>query len=164
MNDGKRSYSTAEMLATKVDVVVIGTGAGGAPVLARLAEAGLAVVALEAGRVWCPEKEYAQDEVAQRSLYWLDERLSDGAVQLSLAKITADVEWEGRRFITVPLPHALMRAIFQSILSLVWVLIGPSPSRNFCRISSKRRNFSASRGLLVIRGIRIGNTGCLRCH
>ena len=61
-----------------VDVVVIGTGAGGAPVLARLAQSGLSVVALEAGRWWSPETEYAQDEVAQAPLYWLDERLSGG--------------------------------------------------------------------------------------
>jgi len=33
----------------EVDCVVIGTGAGGAPLLARLAMAGLRVVALEAG-------------------------------------------------------------------------------------------------------------------
>src|SRR5687768_13189734 len=32
-----------------VDAVVVGTGAGGAPVIARLASAGLRVVALEAG-------------------------------------------------------------------------------------------------------------------
>ena len=68
-----QTYATAEI----VDVVVIGTGAGGAPVLARLAEAGLTVVALEAGRWWEPS-DYAQDERAQRNLYWLDERLSGG--------------------------------------------------------------------------------------
>lgn len=33
-----------------VDVVVIGTGAGGAPVIAKLAQAGCSVVALEAGK------------------------------------------------------------------------------------------------------------------
>jgi len=62
-----------------VDVVVIGTGAGGAPVLAELAEAGLSVVALEAGRWWDPAKDYAADEVQMSELYWLDERISGGS-------------------------------------------------------------------------------------
>ena len=70
-----RRYSDSE----QVDAVVIGTGAGGAPLLWRLAQAGLRVVALEAGRWWQdPGEEFATDEVAQRSLYWLDERLSAG--------------------------------------------------------------------------------------
>ena len=62
-----------------VDVVVIGTGAGGAPVLARLAAAGLKVVALEAGRMWQPERDFTTDERAQSQLFWNDERLSAGA-------------------------------------------------------------------------------------
>ena len=61
-----------------VDVVVIGTGAGAAPVLARLAEAGLSVVALEAGRWWNPATEFSADEVAMSDLYWLNERISAG--------------------------------------------------------------------------------------
>ena len=61
-----------------VDVVVIGTGAGAAPVLAKLAEAGLSVVALEAGRWWDPAKEFSADEVAMNDLYWLGERISAG--------------------------------------------------------------------------------------
>ena len=61
-----------------VDVVVIGTGAGAAPVLARLAEAGLSVVALEAGRWWDPAREFSADEVAMSDLYWLGERISAG--------------------------------------------------------------------------------------
>jgi choline dehydrogenase-like flavoprotein len=61
-----------------VDAVVIGTGAGGAPLLARLAEAGLSVVALEAGRNWTPSDDFAADEVAASGLYWLGERLSAG--------------------------------------------------------------------------------------
>ena len=69
-----RQYGTSDV----VDVVVIGTGAGGAPVSATLAEAGLSVVALEAGRWWNPAKEYAADEVAMSELYWLGERLSGG--------------------------------------------------------------------------------------
>ena len=62
-----------------VDVVVIGTGAGGAPVLAELARAGRSVIALEAGRWWKdPTTDFATDEVAAAKLYWLDERLSGG--------------------------------------------------------------------------------------
>ena len=61
-----------------VDAVVIGTGAGGAPLLARLAEAGLRIVVLEAGRWWDPAREFATDEVAQQGLFWTDERLSAG--------------------------------------------------------------------------------------
>jgi len=44
--DGMRTYRTDEA----VDAVIVGTGAGGAPLLARLAAAGLKVVALEGGR------------------------------------------------------------------------------------------------------------------
>ena len=70
-----RTYPTDDT----VDAVVIGTGAGGAPVLARLAQAGLKVVALEAGNFWNPETDFATDEHAQLKLYWMDERLSAGA-------------------------------------------------------------------------------------
>ncbi len=61
-----------------VDAVVIGTGAGGAPLLARLAQAGLKVVALEAGKHWNPSTDFATDERAQEKLFWTDERLSAG--------------------------------------------------------------------------------------
>ncbi|GAC1356268.1 MAG: hypothetical protein NVSMB3_02370 [Acidobacteriaceae bacterium] len=69
-----RQYGTEEV----VDAVVIGTGAGGAPLLARLAAAGLRVVALEAGRNWDPATDFATDEVAAQELYWLGERISAG--------------------------------------------------------------------------------------
>lgn len=61
-----------------VDAVVVGTGAGGAPLLARLARAGLRVVALEAGRQWVAARDFATDEREQSKLYWNDERLSAG--------------------------------------------------------------------------------------
>ena len=61
-----------------VDAVVIGTGAGGAPLLARLASAGLRVVALEAGENHDPET-YPTDELSASGIYWLGERLSAGA-------------------------------------------------------------------------------------
>ena len=69
-----------------VDAVVIGTGAGGAPLLARLAAAGLSVVALEAGRHWSPERDFATDETEQNKLYWTDERLSGGEDPLAFGK------------------------------------------------------------------------------
>jgi choline dehydrogenase-like flavoprotein len=71
---GMRFYSTGET----VDAVVIGTGAGGAPLMARLAAAGLSVVALEAGKHWLPSRDFATDERAQAKLFWNDERLSAG--------------------------------------------------------------------------------------
>ena len=69
-----RTYATSDV----VDAVVIGMGAGGAPLLARLAAAGLRVVALEAGQFWQPQTDFVTDEVAQQKLYWADERLSAG--------------------------------------------------------------------------------------
>ena len=69
-----QTYSTTET----VDAVIIGTGAGGAPLLARLAKAGLRVVALEAGTHWNPARDFATDEKDQEKLFWNDERLSAG--------------------------------------------------------------------------------------
>ncbi len=66
-----------------VDAVVVGTGAGGAPLLARLAQAGLKVVALEAGKHWDATRDFATDEHAQNKLFWLDERLSAGGDPLA---------------------------------------------------------------------------------
>ncbi len=74
LNEMKR-YGTDDV----VDAVVIGTGAGGAPLLARLAVAGQSVVALEAGRNWDPGTEFPTDEVAARELYWLGDRISGGS-------------------------------------------------------------------------------------
>lgn len=65
-------------LEETVDAVVIGTGAGGAPLLARLAAAGQKVVALEAGRNWTPGVDFATDEMANGEIYWRGERLSAG--------------------------------------------------------------------------------------
>ena len=71
--DAMRRHSRDDV----VDAVVIGTGAGAAPLLAALAEAGLSVVALEAGRNWNPAS-FTADEVQAAELYWLGERLSAG--------------------------------------------------------------------------------------
>jgi choline dehydrogenase-like flavoprotein len=70
----------------EVDVVVIGTGAGGAPITGRLAAAGLSIVALEAGRWWRPQEDFATDEVAQEELFWRDERLSAGDDPIAMGR------------------------------------------------------------------------------
>ena len=74
-----------------IDAVVIGTGAGGAPLLARLARAGLSIVALEAGREWSPATDFATDEREQNKLFWLDERVSDGGTPLMFGKNNSGV-------------------------------------------------------------------------
>ncbi len=65
-------------IQNQVDAVIIGTGAGGAPILARLAQSGLKTVALEAGKSFDFRK-FPTDERAQSKLFWTDERLSAGS-------------------------------------------------------------------------------------
>lgn len=77
-----RRYLTDEI----VDAVIIGTGAGGAPVMARLAKAGLKVVALEAGNYWNPPTDFATDEMEQNKLFWQHERLSAGKDPLAFGR------------------------------------------------------------------------------
>ncbi len=62
-----------------VDFVVIGTGAGGGPMIAGLAEGGFSVVGMDAGPWFRPLEEFASDETEQNKLYWTDERVVDGA-------------------------------------------------------------------------------------
>lgn len=69
----------------EVDAVVIGTGAGGAPLLARLAQRGLRVVALEAGAHHDPSS-WPTDERAQAPLFWNEDRISGGETPLALGR------------------------------------------------------------------------------
>lgn len=71
--DAMCAYDESEV----VDAVVIGTGAGGAPLLAMLAARGLRVVALEAGRNWEPGQ-HTPDETEGSDINWMEERLSGG--------------------------------------------------------------------------------------
>ena len=70
----------------EVDCVVIGLGAGGSPLLARLAQAGLKVVALEAGPWHDPTTDFATDEKAQSFLFWNDERLAAGGTPMAMGR------------------------------------------------------------------------------
>jgi len=63
--------------ADEVDVVVVGSGAGGAPLSMALASAGLSVVVLEAGPNFEPG-DHTPDETEAVDIIWMDERLSGG--------------------------------------------------------------------------------------
>jgi choline dehydrogenase-like flavoprotein len=61
-----------------VDFVIIGTGAGGGTLAARLAELGFSVIAFDAGPYFRPLDDFASDETEQNKLYWLDKRITAG--------------------------------------------------------------------------------------
>jgi choline dehydrogenase-like flavoprotein len=67
-----------------VDFLVIGTGAGGAPLIARLAESGFSVIGMDAGPYFRPLEDFASDEREQTKLYWTDERIVDGANPITM--------------------------------------------------------------------------------
>lgn len=91
-----------------VDAVVIGTGAGGAPIISRLAEAGLKVVALEAGKFWKPKEDFATDEREQQKIIWNYERLSAGEDALTFGRNNSGIGVGGSTLMFTgytPRPH-----------------------------------------------------------
>ncbi len=67
-----------------VDFAIVGTGAGGGVLAARLAEMGFSVVAFDAGPFFRPLEDFASDETAQSQLFWTDRRVTDGGNPLKL--------------------------------------------------------------------------------
>jgi choline dehydrogenase-like flavoprotein len=67
-----------ELSREEVDFCIIGAGAGGGVLGAKLAEAGFTVVILDAGPHWNPVKDFVSDELASRKLFWTDERITGG--------------------------------------------------------------------------------------
>jgi choline dehydrogenase-like flavoprotein len=67
-----------------VDFVVVGTGAGGGPLIAGLARAGFSVIGFDAGPYFRPLEDFASDETEQNKLYWTDNRIVDGANPLTM--------------------------------------------------------------------------------
>ncbi|WP_408641398.1 hypothetical protein [Spirosoma telluris] len=114
------------MLSETVDAVVIGTGAGGAPLLARLAAAGLKVVALEAGKHWNPATDFATDEKSQEKLFWNDERLSAGNDPLPFGSNNSGTGVGDQRYIILPTHRAPNPMIFSSVPTLALVKTGLS--------------------------------------
>jgi choline dehydrogenase-like flavoprotein len=62
----------------EVDFCIVGAGAGGGVLGAKLAEAGFSVVILDAGPHRNPVKDFVSDEMASRQLFWTDERVTGG--------------------------------------------------------------------------------------
>lgn len=75
-----RQYRESEA----VDFAIVGAGAGGATLAAKLAEAGFSVVVFEAGPFWRPLDDFASDELEQQKLYWTDDRITGGADPIAL--------------------------------------------------------------------------------
>ena len=67
-----------------VDFVIVGTGAGGGPLIAGLAEGGFSVVGFDAGPYFRPLEDFASDETEQDKLYWTDKRVVDGANPITM--------------------------------------------------------------------------------
>jgi choline dehydrogenase-like flavoprotein len=67
-----------DLAREEVDFCVVGAGAGGGVVGAKLAEAGFTVVILDAGPHWSPVRDFVSDETASRKLFWTDERITGG--------------------------------------------------------------------------------------
>ncbi len=70
----------------EVDFAIVGTGAGGATLGAKLAEYGFSVVAFDAGAWYRPLEEFASDELEQTKLFWLDNRIVAGDHPLELGR------------------------------------------------------------------------------
>ena len=62
----------------EVDFAIVGTGAGGGTLAARLSEKGFSVVAFDAGPFFRPLEDFASDETEQEKLYWNDKRIVEG--------------------------------------------------------------------------------------
>src|SRR4051794_17016287 len=67
-----------------VDFAIVGSGAGGATLACKLAEAGFSVVVFEAGPFWRPLEDFASDELEQQKLYWTDDRITAGDDPIAL--------------------------------------------------------------------------------
>lgn len=78
------SVRMRDLSKEEVDFCVVGAGAGGSVVGAKLAEAGYSVVILDAGPHWDPTHDFVSDEQASYRLFWTDERVTGGGDPVEL--------------------------------------------------------------------------------
>lgn len=72
------SVSMRDRSHEEVDFCIVGAGAGGGTLGAKLAEAGFSIAILDAGPHWDPTRDFVSDELGSSQLYWTDERISGG--------------------------------------------------------------------------------------
>ena len=70
----------------RVDMLVVGAGAGGATLAQRLARRGWRVLVLEAGPFWDPDEDWVSDEAGSHELYWTEPRVIGGSDPVELGK------------------------------------------------------------------------------
>ncbi len=70
----------------RVDLVIVGCGAGGGTLAQRLARVGWRIVVLERGPFWDPDDDWVSDEEGSRHLYWNDKRIVGGGDPVELGK------------------------------------------------------------------------------
>lgn len=74
--------------AGPVDACIVGSGAAGAVLARELAEAGMSVVVLEAGRWLHTQDDFVNDELSMLgTLDWDDPRITDGADPLKMGRV-----------------------------------------------------------------------------
>src|SRR5438045_4848392 len=78
------SVPMRDLSREEVDVCVVGAGASGSVVGAKLAEAGFSVVILDAGPHWDPTRDFVSDEQSSYRLFWTDERITGGGDPVEL--------------------------------------------------------------------------------
>lgn len=75
------------MSENRADVVIVGVGAAGAVLAAKLARAGMSVIAFDAGPHRDSEEDFVSDELSMMDeLFWLDERISAGQDPIELGR------------------------------------------------------------------------------
>ncbi len=70
----------------RVDMVIVGCGAGGGTLAQRLARAGWRIVVLDAGPFWDPDEDWVSDEAGSHHIYWTDKRIIAGEDPVELGK------------------------------------------------------------------------------
>ncbi|HEX4011878.1 MAG TPA: GMC family oxidoreductase [Solirubrobacteraceae bacterium] len=75
----------------RVDLVIVGAGAGGVTLAQRLARAGWRIIVLERGPFWDPDRDWVSDEKGAGPIYWTDKRIIAGSDPVEMGKNNSGV-------------------------------------------------------------------------